>query len=475
MSIMSIPEIVYYVLALAFCFCAFSVVLKWNELRYSRKGMPPGTMGWPIFGETAGFLKQGPDFMKSKRARYGNLFKSHALGSPVVISMDPELNRYILQNEAKGLVPGYPVSMRNILGNGNIAEVHGALHKRIRGSILSFIGPAAIRGHLLPEVDKFMQSFLDNWAGKTIDIQHKTKQMAFFVSMKLIVENEPSPFHEAFKATFDNIVSGTFSLPIKIPGTNYFRGLQTRKKVVATLKEVLTKRRSSLATHADILDQLMDLKCKLNDEEIIDQIITFLYSGYETVSTTTMMAVKYLHDNPRVLEEVREEHFAIKERKRPEDVVSWDHYKHMVYTRAVIFETLRLANIVNGVLRKTTKDVELNVSIDYDYHLLGFTIPQGWRVYVYTRETNCDPSLYPEPFSFKPSRWLEKGLESHNHNMLFGGGVRLCPGKELGIVIISLFLHYFVTKYRWDVEENELRKFPRVEAPNGLHIRVAAY
>lgn len=32
--------------------------------------MPPGTMGWPIFGETAGFLKQGPDFMKGKRARY---------------------------------------------------------------------------------------------------------------------------------------------------------------------------------------------------------------------------------------------------------------------------------------------------------------------------------------------------------------------------------------------------------------------
>ncbi|XP_061340195.1 cytochrome P450 85A-like [Gastrolobium bilobum] len=428
--------------------------------------MPPGTMGWPIFGETAGFLKHGPDFMKAKRARYGNLFKSHALGSPVVISMDPELNRYILKNEAKGLVPGYPVSMRNILGNGNIAEVHGAPHKRIRGSILSFIGPAAIRGHLLPEVDKFMRSFLDNWAGTTIDIQHKTKQMAFFVSMKLIVENEPSPFHETFKATFDNIVSGTFSLPIKIPGTNYFRGLQTRKKVVATLKEVLAKRKSSLDTHADILDQLMrneDFKYRLNDEEIIDQIITFLYSGYETVSTTTMMAVKYLHDNPRVLEKVREEHFAIQQSKKQEDVVSWDDYKHMLYTRAVIFETLRLANIVNGVLRKTTTDVELN----------GFTIPQGWRVYVYTRETNCDPFLYPEPFNFDPSRWLEKGLESHNHNMLFGAGVRLCPGKELGIVIISIFLHYFVTKYRWKVEGNKLLKFPRVEAPNGLHIRVA--
>ncbi|KAK7274992.1 hypothetical protein RIF29_16098 [Crotalaria pallida] len=464
---MSIPEIVYYVLALALC-VFFALLKKWNEVRYSRKGIPPGTMGWPIFGETAGFLKQGPDFMKSKRARYGNLFKSHALGSPVIISMDPELNRYILKNEAKGLVPGYPVSMRNILGNSNIAEVHGALHKRIRGSILSFIGPAAIRDHLLPEVNKFMRSFLDNWAGKTVDIQDKTKQMAFFVSMKLIVENEPSPFHEAFKATFDNIVSGTFSLPIKIPGTNYFRGLQTRKKVVATLKEVLAKRRSSSATHADILDQLMrseDFKYKLNDEEIIDQIITFLYSGYETVSTTTMMAVKYLHDYPRVLEKVREEHFAIQQRKRPEDLVSWDDYKDMVYTRAVIFETLRFANIVNGVLRKTTEDVELN----------GFTIPQGWRVYVYTRETNYDPILYPEPLNFNPSRWLEKGLESHNHNMLFGAGGRLCPGKELGSVIISIFLRYFVTKYRWEADGNELLKFPRVEAPNGLHIRVAEY
>ena len=36
-----------------------------------------------------------------------------------------------------------------------------------------------------------------------------------------------------------------------------------------------------------------------------DQIITILYSGYETVSTTSMMAVKYLHDHPRVLEELR--------------------------------------------------------------------------------------------------------------------------------------------------------------------------
>lgn len=44
---------------------------KWiNQIRYLRKGLPPGTMGFPFFGETKEFLKQGPQFMKIQRARY---------------------------------------------------------------------------------------------------------------------------------------------------------------------------------------------------------------------------------------------------------------------------------------------------------------------------------------------------------------------------------------------------------------------
>lgn len=108
--------------------------------------------------------------------RYGSLFKTHALGSPTVISTDPEINRYILMNEAKGLVPGYPDSMRKILGT-NISEVHGAEHKRIRGSLLSLIGPIAVKDRLLTEVDDFMSSYLDNWDGKIVDIQEKTVEV----------------------------------------------------------------------------------------------------------------------------------------------------------------------------------------------------------------------------------------------------------------------------------------------------------
>jgi brassinosteroid-6-oxidase 2 len=136
------------------------------------------------------------------------------------------------------------------------------------------------------------------------------------------------------------------------------------------LSKILEERRASKDNYEDMLGCLMkgnDDRCKLNDEELIDLIITIMYSGYETISTTSMMAVKYLHDHPKVLEEMRvcakvliiiafffieffyykvlmitlnigigqKEHFAIRERKKPEDPIDCNDLKSMRFTRAV--------------------------------------------------------------------------------------------------------------------------------------------
>lgn len=52
-----------------------------------------------------------------------------------------------------------------------------------------------------------------------------------------------------------------------------------------------------------------------------------------------------------------------------------------------------------GLLKKTVNDIISSLSA-------GFVIPQGWRIYVYTREINYDPCLYPDPFTFNPWRWM---------------------------------------------------------------------
>ena len=74
------------------------------------------------------------------------------------------------------------------------------------------------------------------------------------------------------------------------------------------LRQLIEERRACQEIKKDMLGYYMsseENRYKMSDEEIIDQIITILYSGYETISTTSMMAVKYLHDHPRVLQELR--------------------------------------------------------------------------------------------------------------------------------------------------------------------------
>ncbi|KAF7803102.1 Cytochrome P450 85A [Senna tora] len=311
-------------------------------------------MGWPIFGETTEFLKQGPSFMKNQRARFGSFFKSHILGCPTIVSMDAELNRYILMNESKGLVPGYPQSMLDILGKSNIAAVHGSTHKYMRGALLSIISPSMMKHHLLPKIDHFMRHHLSNWDNQVINIQHKTKQMAFLSSLKQIAGIEStSPISHNFMSEFFKLVLGTISLPIDLPGANYRRGVQARKNIVSIVRDLVEERGGFLG---------------------------------------------------RITKTCLKEHMAIRERKKPEDPIDCEDLKSMKFTRA------------------------------------------------------------------------DKSIESQSYFLIFGGGTRQCPGKELGIAEICTFLHYFVTRYRWEeVGGEKVMKFPRVEAPNGLHIRVSSY
>eukprot|EP00252_Welwitschia_mirabilis_P024996 TRINITY_DN7651_c0_g1_i4.p1 TRINITY_DN7651_c0_g1~~TRINITY_DN7651_c0_g1_i4.p1 ORF type:complete len:243 (+),score=25.34 TRINITY_DN7651_c0_g1_i4:127-855(+) len=202
---------------------------------------------------------------------------------------------------------------------------------------------------------------------------------------------------------------------------------------------------------------------KLTEEQIMDLAIAIINAGHETVSTTTMMALKYLHDHPEALTHLREEHQRIYRNRKPGQPISWEEFKEMTFTRNVIYETLRLANVVNGVLRKTTQDIDLK----------GYRIPKGWKIYVYITDTNRDSNLYPDPLKFNPWRWEQSTGDSSLYFMAFGGGSRLCPGKELGIAEISIFLHYFVTRYRWEeVGDEKLVYFPRVGAEEGLRVNV---
>ena len=61
----------------------------------------------------------------------------------------------------------------------------------------------------------------------------------------------------------------------------------------------------------------------------------------------------------------------------------------------MITETLRLGNIITGVMRKAMKDIEIK----------GYLIPKGWCVLAYIRSVHVDENHFESPYHFNPWRW----------------------------------------------------------------------
>ncbi|CAJ1860761.1 unnamed protein product [Sphenostylis stenocarpa] len=156
-----------------------------------------------------------------------------------------------------------------------------------------------------------------------------------------------------------------------------------------------------------------------------------------------------------------EEHDQIRARSDPGAPLEWTDYKSMAFTQCVsiqytyvVNETLRVANIIGGIFRRATTDIDIK----------GYTIPKGWKVFASFRAVHLNPEHYKDARTFNPWRWQSNSSEAANPGNVytpFGGGPRLCPGYELARVVLSVFLHRFVTRFSWvPAEEDKLVFFP---------------
>ncbi|PSS07356.1 3-epi-6-deoxocathasterone 23-monooxygenase [Actinidia chinensis var. chinensis] len=460
----------WFVLATSAILLSAILILYRTTTRPSNS-LPSGSLGWPLLGETLEFIScaysdRPESFMDKRRHLYGKVFKSHLFGSPTIVSTDAEVSKFVLQTDGKVFVPSYPKSLTELMGKSSILLINGSLQRRVHGLIGAFFKSPQLKAQITGDMHKYVQESMGNWReDHPIYIQDQAKNISFQVLVRALVSLGPGDDMDFLKKQFQEFIAGLISLPINVPGSRLHRSLQAKKKMVVVINKIIqAKRKSGISEVAeDVVDVLLkDESEKLTDELISDNMIDLMIPGEDSVPVLMTLAVKYLSDCPPALQQLTEENLKLKKLKdRLGEPLSWRDYLSLPFTQNVITETLRMGNIIVGVMRKAMKDVQVK----------GYLIPTGWCVFTYFRSLHLDENFYDWPHQFNPWRWQDKEMSNISFSP-FGGGQRLCPGLELARLETSIFLHHFVTQFRWVAEADSIVNFPTVRMKKRMPVYV---
>ncbi|KAK1439134.1 hypothetical protein QVD17_04949 [Tagetes erecta] len=461
-------------------------LLKRRAYSGSTRNLPPGNMGWPFIGETIGYLKPYSattigSFMEQHISRFGTIYKSNLFGEPTIVSADPGLNRYILQNEGRLFECCYPRSIGGILGKWSMLVLVGDMHRDMRLISLNFLTNARLKTQLLKEVENNTLWVLNSWQHNSpFCAQDEAKKFTFNLMAKHIMSLDPGePETERLKKEYVTFMKGVVSLPLNFPGTAYRKALKSRSiilKFIETRMDERIKRMNQGDEVEKLEDDLLGWVLKnsnLSKEQILDLVLSLLFAGHETSSVSIALAIYFLEACPTAVHQLREEHEEIAKAKKRmgEKDLSWDDYKKMEFTQCVINETLRFGNVVRFLHRKAIKDVRYK----------GYDIPCGWKVLPVIAAVHLDPTYFDQPHLFDPWRWQNTNVTSStgaiptspNNFMPFGGGPRLCTGSELAKLEMAIFIHHLVLKYDWElVESDHAFAYPYLDFPKGLPIKI---
>ena len=201
------------------------------------------------------------------------------------------------------------------------------------------------------------------------------------------------------------------------------RGTAASASLKAYLAEILADRRRN--PQDDLISTLAESEidgARLTDDEIFAFLLLILPAGVETTYRASGNLLVALLTEPPLLDALRADRGLL---------------------RGAFEEALRWEPPITTVVRRAVRDCELG----------GVAIPAGTNVSVSVSAANRDPTRYPDPDRFDPTR-------RNIAHLTFGGGPHLCLGMHLarmeGTVAIDALLDRLP----------DLRLDPSAPAPN---------
>ncbi|KAL9293308.1 putative cytochrome P450 [Arabidopsis thaliana] len=449
----------------------FHLIYQWSNPKCNGK-LPPGSMGYPIIGETIEFMKphdalQFSTFIKKRVLRHGPVFRTSLFGGKVIISMDNELNMEMAKTNR---TPGITKSIaRLFVEDNNLFLQSTESHKHVRNLTVQMLGSQSLKLRIMENIDLLTRTHMEEGARNgSLDVKETTSKILIeCLAKKVMGEMEPEAAKK-LALCWRYFPSGWFRLPFNLPGIGVYNMMKARKRMKTLLKEEVLKKREAGEEFGEfskiIFGEKEGEKETMSMENVIEYIYTFFVIANETTPRILGATVKFISENPKVMQELQREHAMIFENKSEEAGLTWEDYKSMTFTNMVINESLRISTTVPVILRKP----------DHDTKVGDYTIPAGWNFMGYP-SAHFDPTKYEDPLEFNPWRWKGNDLDAivSTNYIPFGAGPRLCVGAYFAKLLMAIFIHHFC-RYRWSMKaEVTVTRSYMLMFPRGCDVQIS--
>lgn len=246
----------------------------------------------------------------------------------------------------------------------------------------------------------------------------------------------------------------THSLPVK----RNEEEMGAAKIIRAACQKLIQAKKEKLERNelvdVDILTVALQSRA-FTDDNLVDQMMTFLIAGHETVATSMIWAIYLLCLHPEIQDRLRAE---IREKlPSPDSTASITSHQidSMLYLNSVCSEVLRYYPPVPLIPRVAAQDSSI----------LGHFVPKGTRIMLCPWATNRDVSLWGADASqFNPDRWMPSPTNEHsatggatsNYSFLtFLHGPRSCIGQTFAKAEFACLLAAWVGRFEFALKNEE--------------------
>jgi cytochrome P450 len=397
--------------------------------------LPPEPKSSPLVQTLRWSFRPLP-FMQENREKYGDNFsvKFMTFERPMVMISDPDAIKALYMERSHGLPPGREVILTPIVGPRSLLVTKGADHLAHRKLMLPPFHGERMRSYQ-PLVEEIVDREIDSWAlGEEFAIHPRMQAITLEVILKVVFGIADGPRFERLRSVLTQVLEETASPVAQLTGlaSRRFGGRGPWAKFEKQLKQADDLLYAEIAEHRasgayeereDILSLMMQARfedgSEMSDSDLRDQLMTLLLAGHETTATALAWTFDLLLRHRGSLQRLR-------------DSLEADEDD---YLRAVISESLRLRPVVPLAGRRLSVDLETE-----NLHLPAGTdvTPAIWLAH-----TRGDS--YPEPFAFRPERFLEDGPDTYAW-IPFGGGIRRCIGAAFAEFEMRIVLREVLTR-----------------------------